>query len=79
MCCRVISDKQGDPITFSGVVERTIGEQRWAVRVRELQRSVDLVAGRWHDDVDIGTELKAFSIAFNYIGPIASRPKLPSS
>ena len=75
----VVADDQGNPVTFSGVVERTIGEQRWAVRVRELQRSVDLVGGRWHDNVDVGTELKAFSIAFNYIGPIASRPNLTSS
>ena len=75
----VISDAQGNPITFSGVVQRTIGEQRWAIRVRELQRSADLVAGRWHGDVRVGTELRAFCIAFNYIGPIASRPNLSSS
>ncbi|MYB38601.1 MAG: hypothetical protein F4Y26_14710 [Gammaproteobacteria bacterium] len=75
----VISDDQGNTVTFSGVVERKIGEQRWAIKVRELGRSVDLVAGRWHDDVDVGKELRAFSIAFNYIGPIASRPNLASS
>ena len=75
----VISDDEGNAIAFSGIVERRIGEQRWAVKVRELQRSVDLVPGRWHPDVDVGTELKTFSIAFNYIGPIASRPNQPTS
>ena len=69
----IIADANGSAVSYSGVVERQIGDQRWSVRVRELGRTVDLVSGRWHGDIHIGRELKGFNVAFNYLGPLASR------
>ena len=69
----VIADLNGNPVPYDGVVERQIGEQRWSVRVRELGRTVDLVSGRWQGDIRVGRELRGFNVAFNYLGPIASR------
>ena len=69
----VIADSNGTAIVYSGVVQRKVGEQRWSVRVRELGRNVDVISGRWNQDIEIGQELKDFWIAFNYIGPIAYR------
>jgi hypothetical protein len=70
----VITNAQKEPIVFEGVVQRQIGEQRWSIHVRELNRLVDLVEGGWVHDIAIGKQMK-FSIAFNYIGPIAVRPR----
>lgn len=69
----VITNEVREPVAFSGVVERRIGDQRWSVHVRELNRRVDLVESRWIQDVSIGKELQSFAIAFNYLGPIADR------
>jgi hypothetical protein len=69
----VITGADNREITFTGVVERRIGDQRWSVHVRELNRKVDLVEGRWIQGVSIGKELRGFGIAFNYLGPIADR------
>ncbi|MCE8517197.1 hypothetical protein KBY31_10775 [Ruegeria pomeroyi] len=69
----VITGATREPIIFSGIVQRQIGENRWSIHVGELGRKVDLVEGGWVRDVSIGKELK-FSISFNYLGPIASRP-----
>ncbi|PKR56298.1 hypothetical protein [Thalassospira lohafexi] len=67
----VITDDEKQPIAYSGIVERQIGDNRWSVHVRELNRKIDLVEGRWIQNVSIGTEIKKFAIAFNYLGPIA--------
>jgi hypothetical protein len=69
----VITDSKYNVINFNGVVQRQIGDQRWSIHVRELNRKVDLVEGGWVRDVSIGKEMR-FSIAFNYLGPIAVRP-----
>ena len=70
----VITNEKNELINFSGVVERQFGPQRWSIHVRDLNRKVDLVQGGWFRDVSIGAEL-TFSIAFNYLGPIALRPR----
>ena len=69
----VITNEEKEPLAFSGVVERRIGDQRWSVHVRELNRKVDLVESGWFQDVSLGKELRSFAIAFNYLGPIADR------
>lgn len=69
----VIAGATREPLIFSGIVQRQIGDKRWSIHVGELNRKVDLVEGGWARDVSIGKELK-FSIAFNYLGPIAARP-----
>lgn len=69
----VITNAKRESVAFSGVVERRIGGQRWSVHVRELNRKVDLVEGRWIQDVSVGKELPGFTVAFNYLGPIADR------
>lgn len=71
----VITNEKKEPVPFSGVVERRIGEQRWSVHVRDLNRKVDLVESRWFQDVSIGKEIQRFAIAFNYLGPIADQLK----
>ncbi len=68
----VISNEFGQPIAFRGVVQRQISDQRWSIHVRDLNRKVDLVEGGWVRDVSVGKEM-SFAIAFNYLGPIASR------
>lgn len=73
----IITNANKEVVAFSGVVERRIGDQKWSVHVRELNRRVDLVEGRWIQEVTIGMELRDFAIAFNYLGPIADRRKLP--
>ena len=69
----LIVDQNGNAVSYSGVIERQIGAQRWSVRVRELGRTVDLVSGRWEGDIHVGRELRNFNVAFNYLGPLASR------
>ncbi len=69
----LIVDKNGHAISYSGIVERQIGDQRWSVRVRELGRTVDLVSGRWEGEIFVGRELRDFNIAFNYLGPLATK------
>lgn len=71
----VITDPEGKTVAFSGVAERKIGDQRWSIHVRELNRKVDLLEGRWIRDISIGREIVGFAIAFNYLGPIAVRPE----
>ncbi|WP_147393122.1 hypothetical protein [Paracoccus siganidrum] len=70
----VITNETGEPVTFSGVVQKKFGDRRWSIHVRELNRKVDLVESEWARDVSVGKEMR-FAIAFNYLGPIAVRPK----
>ena len=70
----VITDATREPIIFTGIVQRQIGEKRWSIHVGQLGRQVDLVEGGWARDVSLGKEMN-FSIAFNYLGPIAVRPR----
>ena len=61
----------GEPRQFSGVVDRQIGAGRWSVLVSALRRHVDLVEGRGtKGTVATGQVLNAFSVSFNYIGPL---------
>ena len=69
----IIVNPDGNIAEFSGFVERQIGERRWSVHVRELNRKVDLVEGKWTGEVSIGKDLSRFAIAFNYLGPLADR------
>lgn len=68
----VISDSNGNPRSFTGRIENKRGEGRWRLRVSELSQTVDLLERDFpHDDVQYGRSLSGFSIAFNFIGPIA--------
>lgn len=67
----IITDFQHKPIVFSGVIERQVSDRRWSINVRDLNRSVDLISGRWSQDISVGVELRGFNVGFNYIGPIA--------
>lgn len=71
----ILTDPSGAPILFSGTVERKIGDRRWSIHVRDLNRNVDLVEGRAWKDISLGKEIRGFSIAFNYLGPIADSPR----
>ncbi|WP_419826211.1 hypothetical protein [Sphingomonas sp.] len=70
----VITDEQQQPVTFSGIVERQIGGDRWSIYVEAIGRRVDLVAGSFpNEQLAIGRTVRNFAIAFNYRGPIADR------
>jgi len=67
-----ISDSSGRAKLFSGTALTAIGGGRWRVRVEELNRSVDLIAADFKSlDIVRGTTIRNFSIAFNYLGPLA--------
>jgi hypothetical protein len=67
-----ICTENGKPQTFSGVVDRQVGMNRWSVLVQSLNRHVDFVESRGNvAPVAVGRVLSNFSISFNYIGPIA--------
>lgn len=69
----IIVGEKGNTAEFSGYVEKQIGERRWSLHVRELNRKIDLLEGKWTGEVSIGKEIPRFGIAFNYLGPIADR------
>ena len=70
----VISEPDGSPMSFTGRIEHERGEGRWRLRVSELNQTVDLLERDFpHENVQYGRTLSAFSIAFNFIGPIADQ------
>ena len=67
-----ITGVDGRPCRFKGRVERERGEGRWVIRVSQLNQKVDLLSRDFqHEDIAYGRTIKGFSIAFNFIGPIA--------
>jgi len=67
-----ITDETGQPVLFSGIVERQLEDLRWSVFVDTLSRRVDfLESERGKINVAIGRNLRGFAISFNYLGPIA--------
>jgi hypothetical protein len=67
-----ITDSSGKAVVFSGVVIKSIGSARWAVKVNGSDFEVDLQEADFSTyDVHIGREVKNFAISFNYRGPIA--------
>ena len=61
----------GEPRSFTGIVDRQIGTNRWSVLVPNLRRHVDLIeGGKKAGAIAIGQEIRSFTISFNYIGPI---------
>ena len=68
----VITDNSGSPKSFSGRIEDATGQDRWRLRVGELGQTIDLLARDFpREDIQYGRTLSSFSIAFNFIGPIA--------
>ena len=68
----VITDTNGNPTGFSGRIEDATGQDRWRLRVGELGQVIDLLARDFpREDIRYGRLLSGFSIAFNFIGPIA--------
>ena len=68
----VVSGPNGIPVSFTGRVERQRGEGRWQIRVSELNQTIALLERDFpRADVQYGRTLSGFSIAFNFIGPIA--------
>ncbi|MDE0083880.1 MAG: hypothetical protein OXT72_14660 [Gammaproteobacteria bacterium] len=72
-----MSNEDGSVRMFTGRVEQQRSESRWVVRVDELGRLVSLLSRDFYrDNIAYGRQVKAFGIAFNYIGPIAD-PSTP--
>ena len=68
----VITDADGAPCRFDGRVEHDRGEGHWSIRVDGLDRRVDLLSRNFpNEEIAYGRVIKGFSIAFNFIGPIA--------
>lgn len=73
----LITGPDQQPLRFSGRVERRRSEGHWVLRVDDLNRQIDLLARDFpRDDVGLGYSIKGFSIAFNFIGPIADPLRL---
>ena len=69
----VVSDSNGAPVSFTGRVERQLGEGRWQIRVSELDQTIALIDRDFpREDVRYGRSLSGFAVAFNFIGPIAN-------
>ncbi|MBD8160274.1 ATP-binding protein [Pantoea agglomerans] len=68
----LLTDAQGTPIIYRGVVERQIGPGRYSVRVDELKMTIDCIADYFPNvDLAVGRVITNFAIAFNYRGPLA--------
>ena len=67
-----ITDADGTPCLFAGRVEQDRGHGHWSIRVDGLDRRVDLLSRDFpNEDIAYGRAVSGFSIAFNFIGPIA--------
>ena len=68
----VITDTDGTPCRFEGRVERDRGDGHWSIRVDGLDRRVDLLSRDFpRENIAYGRVVRGFSVAFNFIGPIA--------
>ena len=68
----VITEADGTPRRFEGRVEQDRGEGHWSIRVDGLDRRVDLLSRDFpNEGIAYGRAVGDFSIAFNFIGPIA--------
>lgn len=67
-----ITDENGQPVLFNGIVERQLADRRWSVFVEQMSRRVDFVESeRGNANIAVGRTLRGFAISFNYLGPIA--------
>ena len=70
----VVSDRDGNPQSFSGRIEEPRGEGRWLIRVRELNETVVLLESDFqNEEIMYERILPSFAVAFNFIGPIADQ------
>ena len=68
----VITDSNGEPVKFTGRVERRLGEGRWNIRVDRLGQTVTLLERRFpNEEIRYGRTLSDFTVSFNFSGPIA--------
>ena len=68
----IITDADGAPCRFEGRVERDRGDGHCRIRVDGLDRRVDLLSRDFpNENITYGRVVRGFSIAFNFIGPIA--------
>lgn len=67
-----ITAADGSPILYTGVVVRAIGQGRWAVRISDLEREVDLLQSDFSGtELSVGRTVRNFAVSFSYRGPIA--------
>lgn len=73
----LLTDNDGAPIMYRGVVEKQLGSGRYQVRVDGIG-IIDLI-GDYFPNVDLafGRTVPNFAIAFNYRGPLADPPDSP--
>jgi hypothetical protein len=67
-----ITDTNGKPIIYSGVVVKSIGPGRWSVKIQSIDREVDLQENDFPDtEIAVGRTVPKLAVSFNYRGPIA--------
>ena len=67
-----ITDHSGRPERFTGRVENSLGAGRWRLKVSGFEQTIALLERDFpRDEIRYGRSLSGFSIAFNFIGPIA--------
>ncbi|NWB57909.1 ATP-binding protein [Pseudomonas sp. F1002] len=70
----VLTDANGTPIIYRGIVEKQIGPGRFQVRVEGIG-VIDLLAEYFPNvEIAFGRTVSNFHIAFNYRGPLADPP-----
>ncbi|MEE4913307.1 ATP-binding protein [Pseudomonas alliivorans] len=70
----VLTDANGTPIMYRGIVEKQLGAGRFQVRVEGIG-VIDLLAEYFPNvEIAFGRTVSNFHIAFNYRGPLADPP-----
>lgn len=73
----LLSDDNGAPIMYRGVVEKQLGQGRYQVRVDGLG-TIGLIADYFPNaDLAFGRTVSNFAVAFNFRGPLADPPDTP--
>lgn len=67
-----VADERGNPKTYRGQVESQRTEGHWRIVVEGIPGRVDLLKQDFrNEDLQVGREVRDFTIAFNFIGPVA--------
>ncbi|WP_158700525.1 hypothetical protein [Cronobacter dublinensis] len=67
-----ITDRNGAPVIYSGVIVKSVGIGRWSLKVNGLDKEVALVQKDFpKDEISEGRLIRNFAVSFSYRGPIA--------
>jgi hypothetical protein len=67
-----ITDRNGDPVIYSGIITKSIGVGRWSIKVNGLDKEIALIQKDFpKDEISEGRLVRNFAVSFSYRGPIA--------